>query len=319
MKHLKIVFTFAISFVLVMFVASCTSQINSNRVDKITMSYVTAPMNVPSIVDKQNENFKEAFSEIGIDLSYADFNNGADQAAAVASGDVQILNATGETSFLSAVANGSDMCILSMYSRAPKAFGIFAKDKNIKSPQDLKGKKIAGPKGSNLHQLLIAYLKTANLNINDVEFVNLDISAAASALQNGSIDAALLGGQVAYKIEKKGIHKVTDGEGLISANIVTAVSKKFVKENPDIIEKFLKTQKEIINYINNNREECLQITASALSMDKNDVENMYKLYDFDCTLADKDIQSLQDTEQFLLENNIIENHINIKDYIYETK
>ena len=47
-----------------------------------------------------------------------------------------------------AKANGIDLTVVGVYSRAPEAFMIMTKDPSIQSVKDLKGKKIAGPKGT---------------------------------------------------------------------------------------------------------------------------------------------------------------------------
>ena len=81
--------------------------------------------------------------------SYSELTSGADQTAALASGSIQILNAVGGTSVILAAANGADIKIISMYSTSPGAFQLYSADPEINSPEDLKGKTIAGPKGTN--------------------------------------------------------------------------------------------------------------------------------------------------------------------------
>jgi sulfonate transport system substrate-binding protein len=55
-------------------------------------------------------------------------------------------------------ANGADIKIIGMYSTSPRAYCLYSADEGINSPQDLRGKTVAGPKGTNLHELLAAYL-----------------------------------------------------------------------------------------------------------------------------------------------------------------
>ena len=45
---------------------------------------------------------------------------------------------------LLAAANDADIRIISMYSRSPKSFCLFSADDAISSPEDLKGKTVAG-------------------------------------------------------------------------------------------------------------------------------------------------------------------------------
>lgn len=286
-------------------------------VDKVVMTYVSSPLNVPSIIEKEQGQFGEAFQKLGLGFAYSNLTAGSDQTAALASGDIQILNAVGGSSVILAAANGADIVILSMYSRAPKAFCMFSNDENINSPEDLRRLTIAGPKGTNLHELLAAYLATADLTIDDVNYVSMDIPSAVAALESGSVDVALAGGPAAYNCEKSGKHKITDGEGLIAATVCTAASRKFADENPEIIKTFLDTQKSLVEYMSTETEEALEITAKALDFDKEAVREMFRLYDFSAEITEEDILRLQDTENFLYDCGMTENHIDVSKLIYK--
>ena len=286
-------------------------------VDKVVMTYVSSPLNVPSVIEKEQGQFAAAFEELGLGFEYSDLTSGSDQTTALASGDIQILNAVGGSSVLLAAANGADITILSMYSRAPEAFCMFSNDENINSPEALKGLTIAGPKGTNLHELLVAYLATADMTIDDVNYVSMDIPSAVAALDSGSVDIALAGGPAAYNCEKSGKHLVTTGKDLIAATICTATSREFADANPAIIEKFLETQQAIVDYMNAETEEALGITATALDLTPEAVADMFALYNFDTAISDTDLEQLQATEEFLFNSGMIENHVDVKTLVYK--
>lgn len=296
------------------FTACGTNQTSQN--DSVVMTYVTSPLNVPSILDKEHGYYKDAFSKLGLNLEYSTIDSGADQTVALASGDIQFLNAVGGASVILAASNGMDIVILSMYSRAPKAFAMFSNDDTINSPEDLRGLTIAGPKGTNLHELLVAYLATAGMTIEDVDYVSMDIPSANAALEGGSIDVALLGGAASYNAITNGKHLICDGEGLISATICTATTRKYADENPEVVKAFLATQKEIIDYMNNETASAISESANALDLDESAVQEMYEMYDFNPEIADDDITLMQRTEQFLFDAGMIENHVDLKDLIY---
>ncbi len=100
---------------------------------------------MPTIIERDQNIFADAFEDMGISLEYAEINSGADQTQALASGDVQILYAVGATSVILSAANGADIKVLNMYSRSPKAFCIYSTDDSLTTPESLKGKTIAGP------------------------------------------------------------------------------------------------------------------------------------------------------------------------------
>ena len=245
-------------------------------VDELTFTYVTSPLNVPSIVEKEQGIFAET---LGVPVDYAELTSGADQTQALASGDVQVLYAVGGTSIIQSAAAGADIKVLNMYSRSPKAFCLYTKDEGITSPEDLRGKTI---------------------------YVNMSIPDAKAALDGDSLDVAMVAGAAAYNCEAAGYHKITDGEGLIKAIIAVAVTEEFYEAHPDVIEKLGEAQDTIADFITNNEEEALQLAADYLDLDLEAVKEMYSYYDFNTEITEEDIDGFQKTADFMYESGMIE-------------
>ncbi len=283
----------------------------------VAFTYVKSPLNVPSIVEKEQGIFAKDFGEKGYEVSYSDLTTGPEQTQALASGDIQFLNAVGATSVILSASNGADIKIISMYSRSPKAFKLFSADESISSAKDLKGKKVAGPKGTILHELLVAYLTDAGMTEADIEFMAMGIPDAQAALAGGSVDAALLAGPTAYNMEKDGFHVVTDGEGLTDATIVTATSQEFYDAHPELVETFVDAQREVLDFMDSNYEEAVSMTAAETELSEDAVKEMYGLYDFNMEITDNDIAAMEKTEQFMLDTDMIENEVDIEGLILD--
>lgn len=310
-KSIKIKLTSVLATgVLMISMVGCTTTKEAS-LDKLVITHVTSPLNVPSIIQKNKNIFANEFSENGKDIAidYAEITSGADQTQALASGDVDILYAVGGTSVVSAVANGADIKILNMYSRSPEAFCMYSLDENIKSAQDLKGKTIAGPVGTNLHQLLVAYLEKAGMTIDDVNYVNMSIADAKAALDGKSVDAALVAGPTAYKAEQQGYNLVTNGKGLTDAVIAVAVREDFYNEHKEEVELFMKAQENVNKYMNENYDETMEIVSKELDLDKSAVEEMYKQYDFSIETTDADRKAFQNIADFMLKTGMIEEEV----------
>ena len=277
-------------------------------IDKLTVTYVTSPLNVPTILEKDQGIFEK---ELGVPVEYAELTSGADQTQALASGDVQILYAVGATSVILSAANGADIKVLNMYSRSPKAFCMYSKDESLTTPESLKGKTIAGPTGTNLHELLVSYLAQADMTLDDVNYVNMTIPDAKAGLDGGSVDVALLAGATAYNAEQQGYHLVADGEGLISALIAVATTQKFYDEHPDVIKKLNAAQEEIASYMANNQEATMETVAATLDLDVDAVKEMYGFYDFSTEITDADKEGFQKTADFMYESGMIENELDV--------
>lgn len=297
-----------LAIILVLMLGACATA------EGITVTYVTSPLNVPSIVEKSASWLANS---LGMDVEYAQIDSGADQTAALASGDIQILNAVGGTSVILAAANGADIKIISMYSRSPEAFMMFSNDETLTTPESLRGKTVAGPKGTNLHELLVAYLATGNMTIDDVDYISMDIPSSLAALEGNSVDVALLAGANAYNCMKDGKHLITTGKDLIAATILTATTQEYYDANKDIIDAFMTAQKEIVAYMADNHDEVMALAAQELGLDVEAVESMYAMYDFNPEISEADIAALQATEQFMLNSGMIEYTVDINDIILE--
>ena len=290
------------------------SKTETEKNGTLSVTYVKSPLNVPSIVEQDQEIFASVFGPMGYDVQYSDLTTGPEQTQALASGDIQFLNAVGATSVILSASNDADIKIMSIYSRSPKAFKLFAKDDSIKTAEDLKGKKVAGPKGTILHELLVSYLNNAGMTEDDIEFMAMGIPDAQAALAGGSVDAALLAGPTAYNMEKDGFYIVTDGEGLTEATIVTATSEKFYEEHPELVKAFLTAQKQVLDEMDADHAAAVSATAKATG-----VEEMYGLYDFDMEIKDSDIEAMEKTEKFMEDTGMIENPVDVASLILDVE
>ena len=293
----------------------CSSK--DDPIDHLVFTYVTAPLNVPSIVEKEKGIFAKAFEEDGISVEYVELTSGADQTQALATGDVQVLYAVGATSVILSAANGADIKVLNMYSRSPEAFCLFAQDETLTSPASLRGKTIAGPAGTILHELLVSYLATEDMTIDDVNYVNMSIPESKAALDGGSVDVAMLAGAAAYTAKQQGCSLVTDGTGLVDALIAVAVTEAFYNAHPEIIEKLKSAQDEIAAFLAENEEESLQITADTLELEPSAVKEMYAQYDFSAEVKESDRIGFQRTADFMLETGMIETELDINSLFFE--
>lgn len=269
---------------------------------KLAVTYVKAPLNVPSIVAKYNKTFEAAYP--GVALTFPELTEGPKQTAALAAGEIGIASCLGSTSALLAASEGLDIRIVGVYSRAPKAFMIVVKDPAIKSVRDLKGKKVAGPKGTILHQLLAAALEKEGMSVKDVQFVQMDLPSGANALSNGSVDAALLAGPAAYNTLASGARMLRNGEGLVDATIVIATTEKFMKQYPKAVETFMAAHKKSIEWMKKNPQAAKEMTQKETGLPMAGVEAMYPWYDFDPRIRKADIEELVRTQQFMLDNGL---------------
>ena len=303
---------------LTMLMVGCGSQKNAEKqavapkVDTINISYVKLPLNVPSIVEKKLGLFEKEFGKDSIRVVFPEIIQGPKMTEAMAANALDFSNALGGTSAILAAANGVKLKVIGIYSRAPKAFTIMAKDPAIKTVADLKGKKVAGPKGTILHQLLLAAQDKNGLKAED-------IPPAMTAMLNGNVDAALIAGPAVSKAEEAGAHVLTTGEGLLDATIVIAVREDFLNKNPELVSRYLKVHAESLQYMKDHPDEIYKMAAEETGLSLEQVRKMYTLYDFDPAVKESDIKDLEKTQDFLIQNGMLSKAINIRDLIATVK
>ncbi|NLX85384.1 MAG: ABC transporter substrate-binding protein [Synergistaceae bacterium] len=172
------------------------------------------PFNLPAMVSIENRTYEKAF-EGQYRVKYINLPSGPRQVQAMAAGELDIAEGLGAAAVLVGIANGVDIVIIGANSRSPEAFAITVKDPKILRISDLKGKKVAGLKGSVVHQLFVELIRKEGLTLKDVEFFPMTLSASASALIAGRVDAALLAGTEVLRAEKGGCRVIADGKVIL--------------------------------------------------------------------------------------------------------
>jgi sulfonate transport system substrate-binding protein len=273
------------------------------------VTYVKSPLNIPSIIEKSQGMLEAEFGPLGYEVSHPEITSGAQQTQAMAAGSVQVANCVGGTSLLLAASQGLDIKIAGIYSRAPKTYVLLVKDPSIKNIGDLKGKRVGGPKGTVLHQLLLAGLKKAEIDPLDVESIEMPIPTATAALMSDSIDGALAAGPAALKAIEDGARVLFDGEGLIEATILIGVSAAALEEIPDLPLRMRSLHNRALEYAERNNDEAMKIVSEETGIGIEQVQEMAKLYDFDPEIRPSDMEDLENTMRFLIDAGLATNYV----------
>lgn len=170
---------------------------------------------------------------------------------------------TGEAPPIFAQAAGAPLVYVAHEPPAPKGEAILVpKDSQIASVADLKGKKIALNKGSNVHYLLVKALEKAGIGYGEVETAFLPPADARAAFEQGSVDAWVIWDpfQAAAEIAT-GARTLVNGEGLVSNHQFYLASKGFVHENSEAVDRTIQSVAELDSWANGNTDDV----AAALS------------------------------------------------------
>lgn len=175
-------------------------------------------------------------AEHGIDVSWTEFPAGPQLLEGLNVGAVDF-GTTGETPPVFAQAAGADLLYVAHEPPAPLSEAILLpKDSPIQSIADLKGKRVAFNKGSNVHYLLVRALASAGLSISDVNSIFLPPADARAAFERGSVDAWVIWAPFQAAAEAQlDARTLVNGEDLVSNHQFYLSTRDFADRHPDAI------------------------------------------------------------------------------------
>ena len=138
---------------------------------------------------KGRGTLEKRLAPLGVAVSWTEFNAGPVQLEALNVGSIDFGD-VGEAPPIFAQAAGAPLLYVGHEPAAPKGEALIVpKDSKIDSIADLKGKRVALNKGSNVHYLLVRALEANGLSLSDIESVYLPPADARAAFEKGSVDA----------------------------------------------------------------------------------------------------------------------------------
>ncbi len=223
---------------------------------------------------------KGFFEEAGIDVDLVYFEGYLDSINAFAAGQLdgntQTLNDT-----LASVAAGSDQRIVLVNDNSTGNDKIIVTEE-IKTIQELVGKKIGIEVGVVDHFLLALGLEDAGLSLDDVNIVPLETGAAAAAFSAGQLDAVgAFAPFTTQALTREGSHVLFDSSnfpGAIPDHLV--VSGELVDEHPEVVQGLINAWYLTLAFIDENPDEAIEIMAKRAGVTVDE----YKEYDAGTTL-----------------------------------
>jgi sulfonate transport system substrate-binding protein len=186
---------------------------------------------------KAQGTLEKRLAPLGVKVKWAEFPGGPQLLEALNVGSVD-LGTTGETPPIFAQAAGADLLYLANEPAAPEGEAIVVgKDSPIRSVKDLKGKRVALNKGSNVHYLLVRALEKAGLKYEDITPVFLNPADGRAAFQQGSVDAWVIWDPFLAAAEKQlNARPLADGKGIVNNTQFYLARKPYVASNPKVIK-----------------------------------------------------------------------------------
>jgi sulfonate transport system substrate-binding protein len=189
----------------------------------------------------------------GFTVEWTEFPSGPPLLEAVNAGAIDI-GQTGEAPPIFAQAAGAGFLYIAHEPPAPRGEAILVpKDSPIKSVADLKGKKVALNKGSNVHYLLIKVLQQAGIKYSEIEPVFLAPADARAAFERGSVDAWAIWDPFQASAEVAiGARTLADGTGAVANNQFYLARKAFAEADPQIVDAVIDAVADVDRWAKDN-------------------------------------------------------------------
>jgi NitT/TauT family transport system substrate-binding protein len=248
----------------------------SGPATKISVSYPEGGAHLPLFYARD----KGIFAKNGLDVTLQGLGGGPVAAAALQSGEIQIVDITG-SEVVSADAAGADIIILATLT--PVYPYVFEVSQAISSKEDLKGKTIAVRAFGDATDIATrVLLKKEGLD------PDKDVTILA-VQQEGARMASLMAGQICCTVaqvqdrvllEKNNFHMLFDMTtlGIPNAQGVIATNRAYAKDHPDVIQHFMDSLIESIARSKNDRTGSLPVLKAQFKLEDDTI--VAATYDF---------------------------------------
>lgn len=195
---------------------------------------------------KSKGTLEDKLKALGFKVTWTEFPAGPQLLEALNVGAIDFGN-TGEAPPIFAQAAGAPLLYVAHEPPAPKGEAILVpKDSPIKTVADLKGKKIALNKGSNVHYLLVKALEKAGVKYSEIQPQFLAPADARAAFERGSVDAWVIWDPFQASAEAAtGARTLANGEGIVSNHQFYFSTDKFADANPRVVDAVLSQLSEV--------------------------------------------------------------------------
>lgn len=286
----------------------------ASQANEIRIATQPTPFCAPIFVAKHKGWVEEELAKSGARpaIKWVSFAAGPPMNESFAAGQ-QDIGFLGDTPAIIGKAAGIDTRIIGITSSGPKTLAVIVPAKsNIRSPRDLKGKKVAVVKGSYAHHLLVLVLQKGGLTTNDIEFINLSQADTATAILNGNIDAAAVWEPLISRLESQGqVRVLADGTGIKKGVLVIVATSDFIAKQREQTKAILRAYQRGARFIKSNPKETAQLIAADVNLPPDLLLKVLPKFDYHPAIQTDDIGEIKKSEAFMRSVGIIKATVDI--------
>lgn len=182
--------------------------------------------------------------------------------------------------------------VLADFTRTTEMYVTARTDRGIKTPKDLKGRRIATQIGTSGHYYLSRYLSVHDLTVRDIQLVNVPSSDVVNALIRGDVDAfawSYRAGQVAEANAPQLVRMLSnDGvEAVWVSHLLLVASEDTVRNTPHVARAAVAALLDAEDLIVNRTQQAAEIVADRTKTSVEDTLSAFKLNDYAIKLDER--------------------------------
>jgi sulfonate transport system substrate-binding protein len=233
------------------------------------------------VLQKAQGSLEKKLAPQGVGVKWVEFPAGPQLLEGLNVGAVDI-GFVGEAPPIFAQAAGARFYYIGHDPAAPKAEALLVpKDSPLKSIAELKGRKVALNKGSNVHYLLVQLLEKNGLKLADITPVYLPPADARAAFESGSVAAWVIWDPFTAAAEKQlGARVLADATGLASNHQFYLGERGYVEKNPQVIRAVFEDAQEKGHWLKANVHAAAEQIAPLQGLPVDIVEASLRRYEF---------------------------------------
>jgi sulfonate transport system substrate-binding protein len=218
---------------------------------------------------KARGTLEKRLAPLGVSVTWTEFNAGPVQLEALNVGAIDFGD-VGEAPPIFAQAAGAPLVYAAATVPRPRLEAVIVpKTSTIKTVADLKGKKIALNKGSNVHYLLVKLLEKNGLTYGDVQPIFLAPADARAAFEKGAIDAWVIWDPFLAAAQKTlEARLLADATGVANNRNYYFTSRDFATKNTDVLKIAIEEIDAIDSWISKNKVAASTELSAVLGLDK---------------------------------------------------
>ncbi len=222
---------------------------------------------------KARGTLEKRLAPLGVGISWTEFNAGPVQLEALNVGAIDFGD-VGEAPPIFAQAAGAPLVYAGATVPRPRLEAVIVpKGSAIRTVADLKGKKVAFNKGSNVQYFLVKLLEKNGLKYADVQTVFLPPPDARAAFEKGAIDAWIIWDPFLAAAQKTlEARLLVDASGVVNNRGYYFTSRDFATKNTDLLKIAIHEINAIDTWASKNPAAAAGELSSVLGLDKSITE-----------------------------------------------